>query len=113
MSLILEQGTVEAKQTKTRLELNKHMLNGANDLYAKAEIIWDLFYQNPDGLTCSQVFESFGADAWDMAQLLGLARTLIQKINPELWKLERLATVSPVIGQDGKPTGYVTVTMNA
>ena len=112
MGLILEQGTKEQKQTKSRLELNTLMLNGAEDLYAKSQSIWKLFWANPDGLSCQDMFDSFGADALAMAQLLDSAKTLITKVNPTLWTLERPGTVTPVIGGDGKPTGYVTVTLS-
>jgi len=47
-----------------------------------------------------------------MAKLLGQAKTMIDAIDPSLWRLERPGTVTPEVGEDGAPTGHVTVTLN-
>lgn len=114
MGLIQTELTAEQKKIKTRAELNLHLKNGADELYYRAVQVWKLFWENPDGLSCQGVFDSFGSpDALTMAQLLGQTKALLDKIDPDLWQLARPGAVTPVIGEDGKPTGAVTVTLNA
>lgn len=111
MSLIKEAKTKEDKQGKTRLLLNVHLEQGSKDLYYRATQVWALFWQNPDGLSCQDVFDSFAEDGLTMALMLTQAKSIIDKIEPGLWQLERLGTVVPVLVDD-IPNGHVVVTLN-
>ena len=112
MGLIKTDLTTEEKLARTRADLDKIMTAGSRELYFRAEQVWTLFWRNPQGLTCQEVFDSFGTHALSMAQLLLQAKALIEKIDPSIWQLERPGTVTPVL-VDGQPNGSVMVTLNA
>lgn len=100
--------TLEQKQAITGDEISKLMSGGARSLYCFAKQAFDLFWKNPHGLTCQQVFDSYGNQGVEMADLLSKAKVVIDTIDPTLWKLEKLGTVNPVLEKE-QPTGYVVV----
>lgn len=111
MGIIQKDLTLKDKQVKTRTHLNVHLTAGASQLYLRSQQVWVHFWNNPEGLSCQEVFDSFGTDAFAMAKLLGQCKALIDSIDPTLWKLERPGTVVPVM-ENGIPTGHVIVTLN-
>jgi len=111
MALIQITLTEAEKLARTRAEIDVHLGQGAKDLYYRATQIWALFWANPQGLTCQQVFDSFGPQALDMAMMLNSSKLLIDKVDPTIWELTRPGTVTPVL-VNGVPNGSVTVTLN-
>lgn len=112
MALISNNLTEEQKLLKTKGELDALLMGGARSLYCYASQVFTQFWSNPQGLSCQQVFDIFGADALAMAHLLLSAKAMIDKIDPTMWKLDRPGVVTPILGEDGKPTGFVSVALN-
>ncbi len=112
MGLIKEQITKDEKLQKTREDLDLNLKAAAASLYFQAQKIFNIVWNNEYGLTAQDVFDQYGPDGLDFAKLFASAQPLVAAIDPNMWKLVRPATVTPVLDSNNKPTGYVTIILN-
>lgn len=106
MSLIKD--TLSPEQ-KTKAALDAHLLGGANELYYRAQQVFNYVWANPQGLSAQQVFDIYADQALAFAMLFAKVETLVKLIDAEMWQLTRPGVIVPVLGEDGKPNGFVLV----
>lgn len=113
MGLIKTDLTLEEKQDKTRIEMEAHMLNSSREQYYRMQKSQSYILNNPYGLTPQEVADAFGNRAAALFQLRAKAKDIIDAVDSSIWQLEPFpGTITPVLDDDGHPTGLVTIEIN-
>lgn len=111
MGIIDQVLTEEQKAIKTRGLINERLKGVSKALYFNACQVFDMVWNNADGLSAQQVFDSYGDEAVAFAQLFARVEPLVRLIDNDMWTLVRPGSIVPVL-VDGVPNGHVVVTLN-
>jgi len=111
MSLIDGALTTVEKQNKTKILILNELQSGTVIIQSIGERIFDHVWNNADGLSAQEVFDSFGSNAATFATLFQQIVGLLNTIKPGVWTRTRPGTITANVGENGQPDGTVTVTL--